>query len=162
MTLPGESGFVRGALFLLAVTLVAVGCKVPRRSAQSQAAFAPTATEIQVAVLLAERALVERKLRTESPLYLVGTELYRDKQAEMEGKADRKVLVTHYRYEGDLGIQTVVDVSHETVVKTETIPHLPTPLAPGELAKAKELHYRTRKSVAPWSRIGAGLTCKVW
>src|SRR5882672_5414432 len=65
------SGVVTGTLILLFVTLLAVGCRAPRRSFQSQVAFAPTATEMQVAVSLAERAIVERRLRTESPLYLV-------------------------------------------------------------------------------------------
>jgi len=47
--------------------------------------------------------------------------------------------VTHYRYEGDLAILTVVNLSQRAVVSVEARPHLPVGLAQAEFERAKEL-----------------------
>jgi Cu2+-containing amine oxidase len=68
--------------------------------------------------------------------YFTKVELLPDSQAQTK---QRLVLVTHYRYRGDEAILSMVDLNRHEVVKVETVPHLPTPLAPEEVARAQQL-----------------------
>ena len=115
------------------------GCATfPRTASKSYASFQPTAAEREVAVALAEGAIAERKLRTASPLYVTNVDLVRDKADDAESE-ERLAMVTHYRYEGDLAIQTLVNLTEKKVVSLESIPHLPTPLVAQEFSLAREL-----------------------
>lgn len=48
-------------------------------------------------------------------------------------------LVTHYRYEDDTGIETIVDLENERIVSQEATAHLPVQLTQREFARAREL-----------------------
>jgi hypothetical protein len=85
---------------------------------------------------IAEKALTEKKL---TPGYFVKAEVLRDKTAEEEGKAERKVLVTHYQIEGDVTILTTVNLTKNAAETVERIPHLPTPLSEDEFKLAREM-----------------------
>src|SRR5262245_26774995 len=81
---------------------------------------------------LAERTLKDRGL-FKGKVYLTRIEVFRDTS---DKASERKAIVTHYRYEGDLAILTSVNVGRKEVIGVETIPHFPTSLAPEELALA--------------------------
>lgn len=97
-----------------------------------------TPEEVQVARSVADPA-VRAAFVTRGPLYLVAVERFRDKLAEERDSLARFAVVTHYRYDGDLAIRTVVSLPRRAVVRTDTAAHAPTPLAPEELARAREL-----------------------
>lgn len=98
--------------------------------------FKLTSNESTSAKAIAERALTEKKLTS---AYFVQAEVSRDKMAEQEGRAERKVVVTHYQIEGDLTILTTVNLAKNIAESVETIPHLPTPLSEEEFKMAREM-----------------------
>jgi Cu2+-containing amine oxidase len=69
---------------------------------------------------------------------VTNVDLVRDKADDAESE-ERLAMVTHYRYEGDLAIQTLVNLTEKKVVSLESIPHLPTPLVAQEFSLAREL-----------------------
>jgi Cu2+-containing amine oxidase len=91
--------------------------------------------EAVLAAELAEGSPRLLTLRTETGFHRVGVELFRDK--EIEAAAGRAALVTHYRYEGDLTIRTVVDLRERRILSVEALPHVPTPLSMEEFERAK-------------------------
>ena len=100
-----------------------------------------TAEESAAVRKLAEAALKERGL-LKGKVYLTRVEVFHDAARE-----ERHAIATHYRYEGDLAMRTHVDLGTRKVTDVETIPHLPTSLAPEELAAAVKLA-RANKDVA--------------
>lgn len=98
--------------------------------------FAPA--EIEVAQQVAERELARLGLRTATPMFLVEMELLQPKDEGGERSARRVARVVHYRYD-NLAIIIFVDLASRQVEKVEQIANLPVPLAPEELAVAKEL-----------------------
>jgi Cu2+-containing amine oxidase len=98
--------------------------------------FKLTARENVSAKSISEKALAERKL---TPAYFVKAEVLRDKAVEGKETGERRVLVTHYRIEGDLTILTTVDVTKNQAEAVETIPHLPTALSEEEFKLAREM-----------------------
>ena len=46
--------------------------------------------------------------------------------------------MTHYRYDGDTAIVTLVNLSQRTLITVEIVAHLPTPLAAQEFSRARE------------------------
>ncbi len=105
-------------------------------AAGDEAAQAPaelTAAERTAARALAEQALKARDL-LRGKVYLTRIEVFPDSRG-----AKRHAIVTHYRYDGDLGIRTAIDLDRKEVTAVETIPHLPTSLAPEEVAEADRL-----------------------
>jgi hypothetical protein len=83
---------------------------------------------------LAEQALKAKGL-VKGKVYLTRIEVFRDTSAKTN---QRNALVTHYHYDGDLAILTSINLGRKQVTKVETIPHLPTSLAPEELAAAEK------------------------
>jgi hypothetical protein len=116
---------------------VAVSClTVPRVAAAGDVLVNPeelTAGERDSVRKLAEAALKGRGL-LKGKVYLTGVEVFHD---SVRGK--RHAVATHYRYDGDLGILTHIDLGSRKVVEVEEIPHLPTSLAPEELVEAEKL-----------------------
>lgn len=111
----------------------------PDRGDQVAPSFELSDREHKMASELAWRALREKRLQTDSPIYLILSEPVRVKDERGE-EADRRLArVIHYRYEGDLGILTLVDLAQREVIEVETIPHLPLPLAEEEFEIATEL-----------------------
>ncbi len=106
-----------------------------RRTKRRPGRFRLTAAERSRAAELTERHETFQRLKTASPIYLVATELIRDKNAENA----RLALVTHFRYEGGLAIETLVDVGEGKVLKVETRENAHTPLAKEELVEAIRL-----------------------
>lgn len=107
--------------------------------------LAPTAARAQAGGLDAEDSatvgrLAEDALKAKGlykgKIYLTRIETFR----EAEGKKVRQyALVTHYRYEGNLGIVTSIDLDRMEVTRVDAIPHLPTSLVPEEVAAAEKL-----------------------
>lgn len=98
-----------------------------------------TREERRSAEALAEAALHRRGLRGGGRLPRVDADLYRDKEAERAGEETRKAMVTHYRYDDDTAIVSVLDLIRREVVRVEEIPHLPVPLSEEEFERAREL-----------------------
>ena len=98
-----------------------------------------TDAEREIAAELAAQAIDRYGLRTTGPLYLVRVEWYRDKNAEEKGDIDRKAIVTHYRYNGDLAILTTVNISRQEIMEVDSVPHLATPLSTEEFNIARDM-----------------------
>jgi hypothetical protein len=99
-----------------------------------------TPTERDEARAVADSLLVRRGgPLAQRRVYAVGVERFRDKEREEAGDTGRRALVTHYQYEGDRAILTYVDLQTRRAFLQETIAHLPVPLAPEELAAARDL-----------------------
>lgn len=112
-----------------------------------------TDAEREIAAELAAQAIDRYGLRTTGPLYLVRVEWYRDKNAEEQGDIDRKAIVTHYRYKGDLAIITTVNLSKQEIMEVDSIPHLPTPLSKEEFNIAKDMalsDFKVEKALAAY------------
>src|SRR6185295_9855135 len=59
---------------------------------------------------------------------------------EKEGAAEKRyALVTHYRYEDDAAILTLVETGASRVAKVDVIPHLPVVLSSEEFQRASAL-----------------------
>jgi Cu2+-containing amine oxidase len=104
--------------------------------APAQMSFKLTSEETKSARAVAEKALAEKSV---AQAYFVQAEVSRDKIAEQEGRAERKVLITHYQTEGDLTILTTVNLAKGAAESVETIPHLPTSLSEEEFNMAREM-----------------------
>ena len=126
------------SLVVGAVVLALAACTNTTPRGSPKAAFQPTAIEQQTAISFAEQAITTKKLRTDDRLYFVSSELVREKDEDKDAAA-RLVLVTHYRYDGDLTIKTLVNTSERRVVSVDAVAHVPTPLSAEEFAIAKQL-----------------------
>jgi hypothetical protein len=115
------------AAALLALHALPVGAQTPAAPLNE--------AERKAAASLAEQALKGRLLWAPRDFYLIDVELLRDKEAE----TSRRALVTHFRYEGDLAILSVVDLDARQVVRVETRPHQAVGLAEEELRRAEQL-----------------------
>lgn len=71
-------------------------------------------------------------------VYLVDVQELRDKQDESQPEV-RRALVTHYRYQDDTAIQSVVDLAGKSVENVETLRHVAVPLANEEVEVALTL-----------------------
>lgn len=98
-----------------------------------------TSGERELAISLAGREIVARGLRGTGPLYATDTELLRTKDERGQEDSQRHVLVTHYRYQGDLAIMSAVDLTEQSVVQVDTASHVPTHLAAEEFENARRL-----------------------
>jgi hypothetical protein len=118
--------------------------------------FQPTPNEESVARSLAEEAISTSNLKTDERLYYVNSELYREKNDEGKGGAARLVMLTHYRYDGDVTIKTLVSIGEKKVVKVTPIPHIPTPLSQEEFKIAKSLaaaELEIKRVIATYPRL---------
>lgn len=96
--------------------------------------------EERQAIALAEKGLEADKYRARGKLlYAVATELLPAKDADEKAGGDRKALVTHYQYEGDMAIFSTVNLMQSAVVNVERVPHVPVPLSQQEFVRAKTL-----------------------
>lgn len=127
-----DTGLRRALDFLFFASILALVLARPA-AGQREAPDTLTTAERALAVRLTEEAV--RPLRTDAPMYLVDVELLRPKDP---GEA-RQALVMHYRYDGDLGILTTVDLSGQRVIALDTVPHLPLPFAAEEVDRARRL-----------------------
>ena len=92
-----------------------------------------------LAVQLTDQALTSRELRNGSPLYLVETELVKEKP-EIEGQEGKRLArITHYRYDGDLSIFTLIDLAARSTRRLDVMPHVPVPFSQEEYQGASEL-----------------------
>lgn len=110
------------------------------------AAFPPSPVplsedEQQRAVAIAERSAETARLLEAGRSVLTEVELIRDKSLEEAARPDRLAMVTHYRYEGDLTIETLVNITAEQVLEVRTAEHRATPLSVGELERARTLAF---------------------
>jgi hypothetical protein len=94
-----------------------------------------TAAEKKAALELAGVAIKDAGL-AKGKMVLTGCEVFRDRRG---GKVQRMLLLIHYRYDGDLAILTSIDLAKRAVLDVEAVPHMPTSLAPEELAAADKL-----------------------
>lgn len=96
-------------------------------------------TEQRRAGEIAERNANVAALLRPGPSYLTSVDLVRDKEAEERGAAARLALVTHYSYDGDLTVETLVDLTRGEVVEVRSASNQPTPLSTAEFERATEL-----------------------
>jgi hypothetical protein len=112
-----------------------------------------TAEERAAAVGLAEQALRSHKLLPDKKTFLTTAHTHRDPAAERRGVFERLALLTYYRYEGDLAVRVYVNLARRRVTNVERLAHFPTPFAPEELRRARELaleHPELKKVFAPF------------
>jgi hypothetical protein len=110
-------------------------------------AFAMTAQEEKVAADLAEAALKGKDL-LRGKVYLSKIEVFRDPG---DRASPRRAFVTHYRYEDNAALRTIIDLDRRKVLDVEVLADFPTPLAPQEAARAVELasaHPEVKKLLA--------------
>jgi hypothetical protein len=124
---------IRFVVLGTALTLVCLSAGRAEESASG--VLEMTAAERALVRDLAERALKERDL-FKGKVYLSRIEMFRD---TADKTAERKALVTHYRYDGDQALFTSVNLSRKQVTGVEVLPHFPTSLAAEELAEAEKL-----------------------
>lgn len=102
--------------------------------------FEVTADEQEQALALVAASRDYAMLSAEQPLYLVSTEVLRDKGRDAGDEDDsRHILVTHYAPAGDVALLSVVDVQGRALISSEAIPHLPVRLSQAEYEIAREL-----------------------
>ncbi|MBI3411509.1 MAG: hypothetical protein HY040_24540 [Planctomycetes bacterium] len=102
-----------------------------------------TPDERQPTLELAEAAIKKAGL-LKGKMVLTSSEVSYNRR---RGKTERMALLTHYRYDGDVAIQTSIHLGKREVLKVEAVPHMPTSLALEELAVAEKLA-RAHPSVA--------------
>jgi hypothetical protein len=123
----------------LAVCLALGGALQAQDEEQFTRPFQLTAAEKVLAVQLTDQAITGRGLRNGSALYLVETELIVEKPA-VEGQQGRRLArITHYRYDGDLAIFTVIDLAAQSTSRMDVVPHQPVPFAHEEYKAATNL-----------------------
>lgn len=129
----------RSVAAALALGAVLGGALWAKEDEEVTAAFQLTEAEKLLAVQLTEQAITSRELRNGSALYLVETELVVEKP-EVEGEAGKRLArITHYRYDGDLSIFTLIDLGAQATRQMEVEAHLPVPFAHEEYRAAADL-----------------------
>jgi hypothetical protein len=140
----------------LALLLLCGACGCGRVQGEPEAAlpaFVLTAAEVQLARDLAESQIhpPAHPMSPQERVYFIKVDLLPDTQA---GSANRRVMVHHYRYQGDETIFTLVDLHSAEVLKVETALHYPTALADEEKERAAALA-RHDERVRPFVQGGA-------
>jgi len=103
--------------------------------------------EGQAVAAAAEQALKGSDL-WKGKVYLTNTEVVFDNRAKPPG---RYALLTFYRYDGNLAILVAIRLEKLTVTKIAAHPHMPTSLAPLEIAEAEKMaraHPDIKKALA--------------
>jgi len=100
-----------------------------------------TNDERTTAVGLAEEALKSARLFTERKMYLTETHISRDTASEMKGVFERRVMLIYYRYEGDLSIQILIDLTRGRVLEVKQLPHFFAAISTEESELAKKLAF---------------------
>ena len=107
-----------------------------------------TEAEVRRAAAIATEALRARNL-FDDRTYFVHAEMLHDKSAPLE----RRALVEHYRYEGDVTITSIVDLGPAArVLDVRTAEHVPTSLSNEEFEQARSLALadpRVAQAIAP-------------
>lgn len=120
----------------------------PLRAAEEEDLTYPfqlTETEKLLAVQLSDQAITSRELRNGSPLYLVETELVVEKP-EVDGAAGKRLArITHYRYDGDLSIFTMIDLTAHSTRRMDVVSHHPVPFSNEEYEAAAGLALADRR-----------------
>lgn len=98
-----------------------------------------TNDEMSTAVRLAEEGLKSARLFTERKLFLTGVHISRNTALEMKGVFERRVILTYYRYEGDLSIRILIDLTRRRVLEVKPLSHSYAPISTEESELAKKL-----------------------
>jgi len=126
-----------GCLALLALVPLVWSSVQGDREPPSLAPFELTAEETRLARDLADHEIARSEAaHSHDRVYFIKADLLPDTQAN---SSMRKVMVTHYRYEGDETLLSFVDLNSHEVYRVEKHQHLPTALAPEEAARAEQL-----------------------
>jgi len=100
-----------------------------------------TSEERNLAVKLAEQTLRSKKLFAERKMYLTEARFSRDTGAEVKGVFERLVVLTYYRYEGDLPMEVFINLTRQKVLAVKQLPNLMPPISPEEFALAKDMAF---------------------
>lgn len=123
-------------LMLLLVCASTISCQ-PRGRDLGPSEYALSPDERRLAAEIASQTDTLRAFAGGERVYLTEVEFFRDKD-EVGGEA-RRALVSHYRYRGDVTLLTEVDLKSRSVVRQESLAHVPTPLSNEEFERAKQL-----------------------
>jgi Cu2+-containing amine oxidase len=104
-----------------------------------------TTEERTLAVKLAEQALRSQKLFTDRKMYLIEARFSRDTAAEVKGVFERLVVLSYYRYEGDLPIEVFINLTRQKVLAVKQLPNLMPPISGEEFTLAKEMVFNHPK-----------------
>lgn len=112
--------------------------------------------EVALARQLAEQELFQpvNRIGPGEKIYFTRIELLPGSSAEATG---RIVLVTHYRYQGNLAVLSTVDLDAGHVIKVENVNNLPTPLAAEEWELTLELARANRQVASLFREFGEDL-----
>lgn len=122
---------------LLASVLLVVGLGInsaPSFAGDSRGGKGLDASEHRHVGELAEKAIRDQGLHV-GKLVLTRVDVF----PESGSGSSRNAVAIFYRYEGDLAILVSVNLARRQVTKVEPFPHMPTSLAPEELALAEKL-----------------------
>jgi len=139
-----------------AIGLILFVCLISNMAAQQKPDFtealnvakisAPlTSEERNLAVKLAEQALRSKKLFAERKMYLTEARFSRDTAAEVKGVFERLVVLTYYRYEGDLPMEVFINLTRQKVLAVNKLPNLMPPISREEFALAKDMAFNHPK-----------------
>lgn len=91
------------------------------------------------ATRLAEDALRSARLFTQRKMYLTESHIIRNTSQEMRGVFERRVMLNYYRYEGDLSIHVLIDLTRERVLEVKQRPRSFSPISTEESELAKQM-----------------------
>jgi hypothetical protein len=138
--------------FRLGAGLALAACLGAPAAGAGEGSDAPAPLELTPAQQTQVRQLAEQALQAKGLLqgkvFFTGLEVFVDSASP---KPARHALVQHYRYDGDLTLQTSIDLDRQRVTKVEAMPHSPTSLAPEELERAERLargHAEVKRALA--------------
>lgn len=121
---------------LLAVLTTGLACSSSQEQHPSDQL---TESERTRAKNLASQFFESNKLLSDTPIYFIGADLYRDKKAEEKGEAERRARVTYYRYFKDMTFISTVNLTQGEVTDIDSVAHLPTALSEEEFKIARDL-----------------------
>ena len=122
------------AAFVLCTSCTSPSIQSPEAAAQY---YVVTEEELGRALELLQRAEGFIAAAADERTYFVDVEVLRSKDAS--SALERELLVTHYRTKGDIAILGRVNLTRDTVVGIETVPHLPVRLSQEEFELARRL-----------------------
>jgi hypothetical protein len=126
--------------FSIVWMLLIGGCTATPKSTQTLVASDDVPTDLaEEARLLAEQHPTLASIMLKARVVYISTETTRWKTKDGEEDLRKIFLVSHYRYDNDAAIRSLVNLSDATVLDQREIPHLPVSLAQEELDTASAL-----------------------
>ena len=129
-------------IFILCLVALLAGCAAIPNNTEKVPDVAsddvPLNIEKQLIYIAENSPLLEKSLRQDRVIY-IGSEVIRRKSNLGVEISDKTYLVTHYRYNDDTAIHSLINLENSLVIIQKEFAHLPTSLSKHELDMAKSL-----------------------